>query len=65
MMHGPEGQEIFTDGVQPEDMKRVAEGLVESNPDASKEALEHWEEGQFGNKGDAPIDEEEQFRLLL
>lgn len=63
MGHGFEGQEIFTDGVQPEDMKPVVEGLAESDPHASKATLEVWEEGQFGNKGDDPIDEKEQFHF--
>ena len=61
---GQEGQEIFTDGIQPVDMERIQRILgAESDPRASQETLDNWEIGTFGDKGDTKLREDEQFRL--
>jgi len=65
MRHGPEGQEQeFGDGIQAVDLSRIMEVGVESDPDASREAYNGWEVKEFENIGNAPIDDEERFRLL-
>lgn len=62
---GPSNEEMESgDGIQAVDISRIMEGSTESDPSASKEALEGWEIKEFGDKGNDPIDEEERFRLV-
>jgi hypothetical protein len=46
-------EEESGDGLQAEDLSRLMEGLNESDAPKSREQLERWEEGQFGNRGES------------
>jgi hypothetical protein len=64
MMHRPEGEPLtHSEGFQPENTPGLS-SVMESDPSASKEAIERWETREFGDTGNTPLDETEQFHIV-